>query len=120
MNYDFEYYSGEMLRMPDKPMKPRLDRNSNSIEARVYADALEEYECAMKTYNEDLGWYRAEKANLLVKFRDKVRSDYGLSEAAFNVIWNEAYDRSHAGGLQEVYYEFDRLFEFLIKWGKVS
>lgn len=120
MSYDFEYYSGQMLRMPEKPVKPRLERNPSSIEARAYADALEEYEREMKSYNEDLGWYRAEKANLLVKFRDKVRSDYGLSESAFSVIWNEAYNRGHSGGLHEVYHEFDSLFEFLIKWGKIS
>ena len=120
MSYDFEYYSGKMLSIPEKPAKPRLERNPSAVEARTYADALEEYESALKSYNEDLGWYRSESASLLLKFKDKLRSDYGLSETAFDVIWSEAYDRSHSGGLQEVYYEFDRLFEFLIKWGKVG
>ncbi len=116
MNYDFDYYSGQMLRMPEKPTKPRLERNPSSVEARAYAEALEEYELEMKSYNEDLGWYRAEKANLLVKFRDKVRSDYGLSVATFSVIWNEAYNRGHSGGLQEVYNEFDSLRDFGLKF----
>lgn len=120
MSYDFEYYSGDMLRMPEKPTKPRMERNPTSIEARAYADALEEYESALASYNEDLGWYRSEKAGLLIKFQDKVRSDYGLSNEPFSVLWNEAYNRGHSGGLQEVYNEFDSLFEFLIKWGKVA
>lgn len=120
MSYDFEYYSGQMLRMPDKPAKPRLERNPTAIEARAYADGLEEYEREMKSYEEDLGWYKSEKKVLLTKFQDKLREDYGLSESAFSVLWNEAYNRGHSGGLHEVYHEFDSLFEFLIKWGKVS
>jgi hypothetical protein len=116
MSYDFEYYSGEMVRMPDKPVKPRLERNANAIEARAYADALEEYESELKSYNEDLGWYKSEKKSLLIKFQDKLRSDYNLSESEFSVLWNEAYNRGHSGGLHEVYHEFDSLHEFATKY----
>lgn len=120
MNYDFGYYSGEHLSVPQKPVKPRLERNPTSIEARAYADALEEYESALSSYNEDYAWYLSEKASLLIKFQDNLRTDYDLSEAAFNVIWSEAWNRGHSGGLHEVYHEFDELFEFLNKWDKVS
>jgi len=116
MSYDFEYYSGEMVRMPEKPVKPRLERNANAIEARAYADALEEYERELKSYNENLGWYKSEKKSLLIKFQDKLRSDYNLSEPEFSVLWNEAYNRGHSGGLHEVYHEFDRLYEFATKY----
>ena len=118
MSYDFQYYSGEMLRAPEKPAKPRLERNPTAIEARAYADALEEYESALSSYNEDLGWYKNEKKVLLTKFQDKLREDYGLSESAFSVLWNEAYNRRHSGGLHEVYYEFDSLYEFGEKYVK--
>lgn len=120
MSYDFKYYSGEMLRMPEKPVKPKISLNPSATEARAWAEALEEYESEMKSYDEDLGWYKSEKKVLMTKFQDKLRSDYGLSESAFSVLWNEAYNRGHSGGLYEVYHEFDSLFEFLIKWGKVS
>lgn len=120
MNYDFEYYSGQMLRMPVKPVKPTISRNPSAVEARAYADALEEYESALSSYNEDYAWYLSEKASLLIKFQDNLRTDYDLSEAAFSVLWNEAYNRGHGGGLHEVYHEFDELFEFLSKWSKVS
>lgn len=120
MSYDFEYYSGQMLSMPEKPAKPRLERNPTSIEARAYADALEEYESALASYNEDFGWYRSEKAGLLIKFQDKVRSDYRLSETAFDLIWSEAYTRGHSNGLSQVYHEFDSLFEFLEKYEKAT
>jgi DNA repair ATPase RecN len=119
MSYDFEYYSGKMLRMPNRPVKPRLDRNPTAIEARAFADALEEYEREMKAYNENLSWYRSEAASLLTKFQDKLKEDYSLGSAEFDVIWSEAYDHSHSGGLQEVYYEFERLYEFAIKYTKV-
>lgn len=116
MSYDFEYYSGNMLRMPEKPTKPRMERNPTSIEARAYADALEEYESALASYNEDLGWYRSESNSLLLKFQDKLRSDYGLHESEFSVLWNEAYRRGWCNGLQEVYHEFDSLHDFGLKF----
>jgi hypothetical protein len=119
MSYDFEYYSGQMLRAPTKPSKPGLSRNPTAIEARAFADALEEYEREMKAYNENLSWYRSEAASLLTKFQDKLKEDYSLGSAEFDVIWSEAYDHSHSGGLQEVYYEFERLYEFAIKYTKV-
>lgn len=116
MSYDFEYYSGKMLRMPDKPAKPRLERNANAIEARAYADALEEYEREMKSYDEDLGWYKSQMKSLMIQFQDKLRSDYSLSESEFSVLWNEAYNRGHSGGLHEVYHEFDSLHDFGLKF----
>jgi len=120
MSYDFQYYSGEMLRMPEKPVKPTISRNPSAIEARAWADALEEYESELSSYKENLGWYRSEKNVLLEKFKEKVRASYGLSEEAFDVIWNEAWDRGHSAGLSEVYYNFERLEEFLGKWSKVQ
>lgn len=120
MNYDFDYYSGVHLSIPQKPVKPTIGRNPSAVEARAWAEALEEYESALASYNEDLGWYRSEKNALLIKFQDNLRTDYDLEVAAFDVIWSEAWNRGHSAGLCEVYYEFDRLFEFLDKWKKVS
>jgi hypothetical protein len=119
MSYDFEYYSGQMLRAPTKPSKPGLSRNPTAIEARAFTDALEEYEREMRGYSENLGWYRSEKNVLLTKFKDKLKADYGLIDSEFDVIWEEAYDHSHSGGLHEVYYEFERLYKFMNKYTKV-
>jgi len=105
--------------MPERPVKPRLEHNPTSIEARAYADALEEYETTLKSYDEDLGWYKSEKKILLTKFQDKLREDYDLSDSQFSVLWNEAYNRGHSGGLSEVYHEFDSLYEFVEKYPKV-
>jgi hypothetical protein len=116
MSYDFQYYSGEMLRMPEKPVKPRLERNPSSIEARAYADALEGYEREMKSYNENLGWYRSEKKLLLQRFQEELRTDFDLSESEFSVLWDEAYKHARSGNLSEVYHEFNSLHDLFRKY----
>lgn len=118
MSYDFDYYSGNTLRVPVKPIKPRLERNPSAIEARSFADALEDYEHEIKSYNEDLGWHRAEKSKLIAKFKEMVRSDYGLCQSEFDVIWDEANRRKSSEGLQGVYYEFESLFDFIKEYMK--
>jgi hypothetical protein len=120
MSYDFKYYSGEMLHTPVKPTKPFLARNPTAVEARAYADALEEYERKRKSYDDNLSWYRREKAELLVKFQLELRTDYGLAESEFNVIWNAAWERGHSCGLEQVYYEFDTLFDFVKEYNKAT
>jgi hypothetical protein len=120
MSYDFEYYSGKHLSYPTKPRKPSPPHRPIAIEARAWADALEEYEREMKSYDEDLSWYRRESGRLHTEFMDKLKKDYGLSDKPFDLIWSKAWERGHSAGLQEVYHEFDDLFEFLIKWSKVS
>ncbi len=120
MSYDFEYYSGKHLRYPSKPSKPTISRNPSAIEARAWADALEDYEREIETYNEELSWCRSESSRLQTEFMDKLKKDCGLSDKAFDLIWDKAWERGHSAGLQEVYQEFDDLFGFLIKWSKVS
>ena len=116
MSYDIEYYSGEMLRPPEKPAKPRLERNPNAIEARAFADALEEYERELRGYTENLNWHRSQIRVLLTEFQDTLKSDYKLSDSQFSVLWNEAYNRGHSGGLSEVYHEFASLHNFAEKY----
>lgn len=120
MSYDFDFYSGNHLNYPIKPAKPTISRNPSAVEAKAWADALEDYERDMERFKEDLNWYRSEKASLLIKFQDMVRADYGLEQEPFNLIWSKAWERGHSGGLHEVFSEFDELFEFLIKWSKVA
>jgi len=120
MAYDFEYYSGAYLTVPTKPVKPVLGRNPTAVDARAFADALEEYEREYKGYQEDLSWYRGEKSNLLTAFRDKLCSDYNLSDKAFDLIWAKAWERGHSSGLHEVYQEFDDLHDFIQEWDKMK
>lgn len=111
-NYDFDHYSGAHLISPKKPTKPTLERNPSAIEARAFADALEEYEREFKGYEEDKSWYRSQMSALMLDFMDKLKKDYVLSDKEFDIIWSEAYDRGHSSGLGEVYSHFDNLHDF--------
>jgi len=116
MNYDFDYFAGRHLKFPKKPTKPTLERNPSAIEARAFADALEEYEREMKSYEEDKCFYQSELTSLQREFRDKLKSDYSLTDAEFVVLWSEAYDRNHSGGLEEMANAFDSLYDFVLKY----
>ena len=116
MSYDFDYYSGSDIRYPEKPVKPRLERNPTAIEARAFADALEEYEREFKAYQEDKSFYQSQASSRKTEFKDKLKKDYDLSDEEFDVIWSEAYDRGHSGGLSEVYSYFDSLYDFVHKY----
>ena len=113
MSYDFDYYSGRHMVYPIKPTKPTLGRNPSSLEARAWAEALEEYEREFKGYEENKLWYQTERARLEEELQDKLKKDYALSESEFSILWSEAYSRSHSGGLSEVYNEFDSLFDLV-------
>lgn len=119
MKYDFDYFSGTHLVVPVKPTRPRLERNPSALDARAFADAMEEYERVFKGYEEDKGWYRSERSRLLFEFKDKIKKDYGLSDEGFDVIWYEAWDRGHSSGLSEVYSNFDALYDFAEKYSNV-
>jgi hypothetical protein len=118
MSYDFDYYRGEDLRAPVKPVKPVLGRNPTAIDARAFADALEEYEREFRSYEEDKSYYQHQMSARHREFEDTLQKDYALDDSEFSVIWSEAYDRGHSGGLQEVYGEFDRLFDFAVKYAE--
>ncbi len=119
MSYDFDYYNGTHLKYPAKPTKPSLGRNPSSTEARAFADALEEYEREFKGYEELKRFYQSKMSALHHEFTDKLKAEYGMGDAEFDAIWGEAYDRGHSGGLQEVFGEFDRLYDFVNKYTSI-
>lgn len=116
MSYDFDYYSGSDIRYPEKPVKPRLERNPTALDARAFADAMEEYEREFKAYQEDKSFYQSQASSRKTEFKDKLKKDYDLSDEEFDVIWSEAWDRGHSGGLSEVYSYFDSLYDFVHKY----
>lgn len=118
-NYDFDHYSGAHLISPKKPTKPTLERNPSAIEARAFADALEEYEREFKGYEEDKRWYQSQKSALMQDFKDKLKKDYALSDEEFDIIWSEAYDRGHSRGLEGVYSHFDSVHDFAERYARV-
>jgi hypothetical protein len=119
MSYDFDYYRGEDLRAPLKPVKPVLGRNPTAIDARAFADALEEYEREFRSYEENKSYYQHQLSARHREFEDKMKKDYGLDDDEFAAIWSEAYNRGHSGGFSEIYQEFDSLFDFALKYTEI-
>lgn len=119
MSYDFDYYRGTDLIVPVKPVKPTLGRNPSALEARAFADALEEYEREFRAYEENRGYYQHTVNARAREFEDKLKKDYGLNDDEFAVIWSEAYDRGHSGGFHEIYSEFDSLYDFALKYVEI-
>lgn len=120
MSYDFDYYRGTDLRSPVKPVKPTLGRNPSAIEARAFADALEEYEREFRGYEEDRKYYQSMVNARAREFEGKLQKDYGLDDDEFAVIWGEAYSRGHSGGFHEVWQEFDGLYDFALKYVEIA
>ena len=118
MNYDFDYFTGAHLKYPIKPTKPTIGRNPSAIEARAWAEPPEEYEREMKGYQEDKSWYQSEKSRLMSEFKTKLQADYHLSDAEFDTLWDESHARDE--GLPSIYNEFDRLYDFVLKFMDVS
>ncbi len=119
MSYDFDYYRGTDLRVPTKPVKPTLGRNPSAIEARAFADALEEYEREFRSYEDDRSYYQSMVNARAREFEDKLQKDYALDDDEFAAIWSEAYSRGHSGGFREVWQEFDSLYDFALKYAEI-
>lgn len=118
MSYDFDYYNARDIVYPTKPTKPRIGNTPTAAEARAYADAVEAYEIAFKDYERDRAVASAAAGKRLTEFEDRLKADYGLCDSEFSVLWNEAYNRGHSGGLHEVYSEFDSLSDFTHRYVK--
>lgn len=111
MSYDFDYYSGLDIRYPNKPTKPRLDKNAAPAAVRSYADELEQYERDIEKYRAELEHYNTSKHQRDALFRARLRDDYDITEAQFDVLWHQAWEHGHAAGLREVYNYFDDFYE---------
>jgi hypothetical protein len=120
MSYDFDYYSGKDLLYPIKPTKPTLGRNPNAIEARAWAEALEEYERELESYTENRNWYNSQINSRQNELCKQIRDDYDITEAQFAVIWRQAWEDGHHAGLSEVVIYFDRYYEMATEFAALE
>lgn len=111
MDYDLDYFNGKDLLYPSRPTKPRLSAHATAAEAREYADQLEVYERELADYHEHREWYNTESNRRLKELQDRVRDDYDITQAQFNILWHRAWEDGHASGLHEVLSHFDDLYE---------
>jgi hypothetical protein len=116
MSYDYDYFRDEDLLYPNKPHKPVLGRNPSAIDARAYADAMEEYERELEAYKEDRNWYDSQMRHRQQELMDRLRDDHDVSEAQFDLLWNKAWEDGHSEGLQSVVFRFEELYEIASKF----
>jgi hypothetical protein len=120
MTYDFDYFSGQDLRYPIKPTKPTLGRNPNAIEARAWADAMEEYEREMKGYVEDRDEYTRSINGRYYELKTRLCDDYDITEAQMHLLWSKAYEDGHSEGLHRVVTIFDELYDITSKFAALE
>ena len=82
-----------------------------AAEARIYADQLEVYEAEMTDYNEYKVWYSNQTHLRMKELHDRIRDDYDITEAQFNVLWHRAWEDGHSESLRRVVEIFDELYE---------
>jgi hypothetical protein len=116
MDYDFYYFGGKDLIYPVKPTKPTLGRNPDAIEARAWADAMEEYECEMKGYAEDRDYYTRNINGRLFELKTRLCDEYDITEAQMHLLWSKAYEDGHSEGLHRVVTIFDELYDIASKF----
>lgn len=113
----FDYYSGEDLKFPRSPKKPGLKGNPTSADVRRYADKLEEYEIEFEKYSKLKKEYYEILNARTVEFRNDLHSKYcpELSDAAFSVIFNKAWEDGHSSGHYRVDELVDELTDFVLE-----
>ena len=120
MNYDLDYFNGRDLIYPASPKKPLLVKDATAAQVREYADQLEVYEAEMVKYRGHREWYNTETNRRLQELRDRVRDDYDITQAQFDLLWNRAWEDGHSSGLHEVLSHFDDLYELATKFAALE
>jgi hypothetical protein len=120
MDYDFYYHSGKDLIYPDKPTKPTLGRNPDAIEARAWADAMEEYEREMKGYAEARDEYTRRINERLFELKTRLCNDYDITEAQMHLLWARAWEDGHSEGLHRVVGIFDELYDIASQFAELE
>lgn len=120
MDYDLDYFNGTDLHYPVKPTKPTLGRNPDAIEARAWADAMEEYEREMKGYAENRDYYTRNINGRLRELKTRLRDEHDISEAQMHLLWTRAYEDGHSEGLQRVVAIFEELYELAAQFAALE
>jgi hypothetical protein len=108
--YDYAYYEGADLKSYSKPIKPRLGRRPNSVEALAYAEALAEYERELESYKEHMEYYNQQRDGRMNQLHEAIQVDYDINPKQFAWLWSAAYENGHSEGLQQVVNRFDEYY----------
>jgi hypothetical protein len=120
MDYDLDYFGGKDLVYPKTPIKPRLDPKADSTTAMAYARDLAVYESAMISYRELKQEYSRLCGQRQLELQDRLRDDYDLAQAQFDLLWNKAWEDGHSNGLHSVVYYFEEFYELATKFAALE
>ena len=108
---DYKMKPGEY---PEKPEKPILKKDANSIEHRSHADLLEKYEDAMIFYKSQLESYNKKERDLYMKFKKDLYEEYDVTgNSKADKAYTLAYDYGHSAGYNEIEIYFSQLVELI-------
>jgi len=116
MEYHFDFYSGENIIKPKKPIKPKLGQNPTHIEAVAFANSVGEYEKYLDSYSEDVRDYKDMVLTRKTMFEDELKKQHKINDKQFQIIYDKAYSDGHDEGLQRVHDIFEDLYEMVISF----
>jgi hypothetical protein len=119
MKLDFSYYSGNDLKYPKSPQKPRMSSVASPTEIRAYADQIEQFEKEHEQYIQLRRTYYAETSKRLEELKEKLHEQYNVTEAQFNLLWSRAWEDGHSDGLRRVVEIFDDYYELAVDFAKL-
>lgn len=117
---DFDYYSGRDLTYPARPKRPTLAPKHTSQDARVYADAMEQFESELVNYHAEMSDYNTKTQARQQELKDTLRDINDLNENQFNLLWNFAWEEGHSAGLSEVVNWFNEYYDLATQFVKLA
>jgi len=109
---NFEKYKNKMT-YPVKPKKPVLKGNIPQ-DYRDHASALEAYEKEMILYNEEVNRWKNNESLILSTFVNDLFEELDIKDnPKKNLLYNIAWDKGHASGLEEVFVIAEELVDLI-------
>ena len=109
---DYNYYRA--TGYPEKPKQPRMGTLSAG-NARIYADAMDQYEKDMIVYRQEQTAYNERQTALHEEFKHDLIEENGLaSNPKVELLFSKAWEHGHSAGYQEVAYWFNDLAELVL------
>jgi hypothetical protein len=106
--YNYYRNAGEY---PVRPVQPRMGAVT-AENARIYANAVEQYEKDMLVYNQSKNAYNKRQSELMAEFEKDLLEEFGLTNhPKASKIFSYVWDKGHAAGFEEVYSEMNSLSE---------
>ena len=117
---DFDYYSGKDLTTPKHPVRPTLPAKHTSQDARVYADAMAQFESEMVEFHAEMDDYNTKSMTRQQELKDTLRDVNDLNEDQFGLLWNFAWAEGHSEGLHRVVDVFNEYYDLVDQFIKLE